>query len=120
MLQVMRLQPTVLGFALAATALSACAKPATVAPSQSDRGQALVRSLADPKARDTAYCFRLCLCGRASDVLGSRTFRPLANIELDAVTLAQICEPLAIDRTLVKEIVLPRLVLDEPKSLVDS
>jgi hypothetical protein len=62
--QVMRLHPTILGLALAATAISACAKPATVTASRSVRGQALVRSLADPKARDTAYC----------DLLGLRLY----------------------------------------------
>jgi hypothetical protein len=44
----------------------------------------------------------------------------LADVELDAVTLTQIVESLAIHRTLMKKILLPRIVLDEPKSLVDS
>lgn len=61
MLQVMRQHPTMLGFALAAVAVSACAKPATVARPRSGRGEALVRSLGDPKARDTAYCELLSL-----------------------------------------------------------
>src|SRR5207245_5018533 len=69
---------------------------------------------------DRTFCSGPVLRGRASDVLGPRTLRPLADIELDTVTLAQICEPLAIDRALVKEVVLPRRVLDETKSLIDS
>jgi hypothetical protein len=61
MLQVMRLHPTMLGLALAAAAVSACAKPATVTGARSGQGQALVRSLADAKARDAAYCKLLSL-----------------------------------------------------------
>src|SRR6185295_2324638 len=38
----------------------------------------------------------------------------------DAVTLSQIGETLAVHRALVKEVILPRLVLDEPKPLVDA
>jgi hypothetical protein len=59
--QVVRLHPAMLGLALAAAAVSACAKPATVTGARSGLGQALVRSLADPKARDTAYCELLSL-----------------------------------------------------------
>jgi hypothetical protein len=44
----------------------------------------------------------------------------LPDIELDAVTLTQIVESLAIYRTLVKKIFLPRIVLDEPEALIDS
>jgi hypothetical protein len=44
----------------------------------------------------------------------------LPDIELDAVTLTQIVEPLAVYRTLVKKILLPCIVLDEPKALIDS
>jgi hypothetical protein len=69
----MRLHPTILGLALAATAISACAKPATVTASRSVRGQALVRSLADPKARDTAYC----------DLLGLRLYHCLSDAYQD-------------------------------------
>ena len=82
MLQVMRLHPMMLGLALAAAAVAACAKPATVAGLRSSPGEALVRSLADPKARDTAYCELLGLrlyhrpkdayqdtCGRVSEVV---------------------------------------------------
>ena len=60
------------------------------------------------------------LGGRAAHILGPGTFRPLADVELDAVTLTQIVESLAVHRTLMKEILLPGIVLDEPKSLVDS
>ncbi len=73
MLQVMRLHPTVLVFALAAPALSACAKPATVAPSRSGRSRALVQSLLDPKTRDAAYC----------DLLGLRLAHRLADAYTD-------------------------------------
>jgi hypothetical protein len=82
MLQVMRLDPMMLGVALAAAAVSACAKPAIVSGPRSSRGEALVRSLADQKARDNAYCALLGLrlyhrpkdayqdtCGPVSDVV---------------------------------------------------
>jgi hypothetical protein len=87
---------------------------ATTSAGKVDRNRSRARINALPSAPG------LVLRGRASDVLGSRTFRPLADIELDTVTLTQICEPFAIDRALVKEILLSRLVLDEPKSLIDS
>jgi hypothetical protein len=61
MVQVMRLHPMMLGLALAAAAVSGCAKPGTVTGLRSSPGEALVRSLADPKARDTAYCELLSL-----------------------------------------------------------
>jgi len=57
---------------------------------------------------------------RAADVLGARTFRTLSDVELDAVTLTKVVEPLAIDGTLVKEILLACIVFDEAKPLVDS
>jgi hypothetical protein len=44
----------------------------------------------------------------------------LPHVELDAITLTQIVEALAIHRTLVKKILLPGIVLDEPESLIDS
>jgi hypothetical protein len=69
----MRLHPTVLVFALAAPALSACAKPATVAPSRSGRSRALVQSLLDPKTRDAASC----------DLLGLRLAHRLADAYTD-------------------------------------
>lgn len=54
--QIMRLHLMMLGLALAAAAVPGCAKAATVTGLRSSSGEALVRSLADPKARDTAYC----------------------------------------------------------------
>jgi hypothetical protein len=57
---------------------------------------------------------------RAPDVLGTRAFRSLANVELDAVTLTQILEPLAIHRTLVEKVFVSSIALNEPKPLVDS
>jgi hypothetical protein len=60
------------------------------------------------------------LGGRAPDVLGTRALWSLANVELDAVTLAQIREPLAIHRTLVEKVVGSSVGLDEPKPFVDS
>jgi hypothetical protein len=60
------------------------------------------------------------LGGRAPYVLGARTFWSLADVELDAVTLTQILEPLAIHRTLVEKVFVPSIVLDEPEPLVDS
>jgi hypothetical protein len=60
------------------------------------------------------------LGGRAPHILGPRAFRSLPDVELDAVTLTQIVESLAIHRTLVKKILFPRIVLDEPESLIDS
>ncbi len=60
------------------------------------------------------------LGGRAPHILGPWTFRSLPDVKLDAVTLAQIVESLAIHRTLVKEVLLPCIVFDEPKSLINS
>jgi len=56
----------------------------------------------------------------ALDVRRPRTLRAVGNLELDSITLAQICDALAIDSTLVKEIFLARLTLDEPKAFVHS
>jgi hypothetical protein len=56
----------------------------------------------------------------ALDVLRPRTLRAVGNLELDSITLAQIGDALAIDGTLVKEIFLARLALDEPKAFVHS
>jgi hypothetical protein len=56
----------------------------------------------------------------ALDVLRPRTLRAVGNLELDSITLAQICDALAIDSALVKEVFLPRLTLDEPKAFVHS
>jgi hypothetical protein len=44
----------------------------------------------------------------------------LADVELDAVALTQIVEALTVDRTPVKKILLSCIVLDEPKSFIDS
>lgn len=60
------------------------------------------------------------LGGRASHILSPRTLRTLPDIELDAVSFTQIVESLAIHRAFVKKILLPGIVLDEPKSLIDS
>jgi hypothetical protein len=60
------------------------------------------------------------LRGRAPNILGPRAFGSLAHVELDAVTLAQIFESLTIDRALMEEVFLSRIVLDKPKSFVDS
>ncbi len=60
------------------------------------------------------------LGGRATDVLGTRTFWSLANVEFDAVTLSQILEPLAVYRTLVEKVLASSIALNEPKPLVDS
>src|SRR5205085_2554651 len=57
---------------------------------------------------------------RALDLDGPRALRAIGHLELDSITLAQIGDALAIDRALVKEIVLARLTLDEPKPLVYS
>src|SRR5439155_15452120 len=56
----------------------------------------------------------------ALDVRRPRTLRAVLNLDLDSITLAQICDALAIDRALMKEIVLARLTLDEPKAFVYS
>jgi hypothetical protein len=56
----------------------------------------------------------------ALDVRCPRTLRAVGNLELDSITLAQICDTLAVDSTLVKEIFLARLTLDEPKAFVHS
>jgi hypothetical protein len=60
------------------------------------------------------------LGGRAPDVLGPRAFWSLTNVELDAVTLTQILEPLSIHRTPVEKVFASSIALDEPKPLVDS
>jgi hypothetical protein len=44
----------------------------------------------------------------------------LPDVELDAVTFTQIVKSLAVHGTLVKKVFLPCVVLDEPKSLIDS
>jgi hypothetical protein len=69
---------------------------------------------------DETLLIRQSLSGRAPDVLGPRAFRSLADIELDAVTFAQIREPFAIHRTLVEEVLVPSVVLDEPEPFVES
>jgi len=56
----------------------------------------------------------------ASDVLGSRTFGTLPNLELHAVALSQISDPFPLDGALMKEVFLPLVVLDEAESLVHS
>ena len=60
------------------------------------------------------------LSGRAPHILGPGTFRPFPDVEFDAVAFAQIVDSLTVYRTLVKEELFPAIVLDEPKSLVDS
>ena len=62
----------------------------------------------------------LYLGGRAPHILGAGPFRSLPDVELDAVSLTQIVDSLAIHRTLVKEVLLPRIVLDKAESLIDS
>src|SRR5579872_1072558 len=54
------------------------------------------------------------------DVDRPRTLRAIGHLELDSIALAQIANALTIDSRLVKEIVLARLTLDEPKALVYS
>src|ERR1700678_2840451 len=56
----------------------------------------------------------------ALDVRRPWTLRAVGNLELDSIALAQICDALAIDSTLVKEIFLARLTLDEAKAFVHS
>jgi hypothetical protein len=56
---------------------------------------------------------------RAPHILGAGAFGSLSDIELDTVTLTQIVDPLAVHRTLVKEILLPFVTLDEPKPLIN-
>ena len=60
------------------------------------------------------------LCGRAPYVLGPRPFGTLAEIELDAVTLAEVVESLAVHGALMEEVFLPAVVLDEPETLVHA
>jgi len=42
----------------------------------------------------------------------------LADVEFNAVTFTQVVNPLTLDRALVEEVLLTRLVLDEPKTLI--
>src|SRR5438874_8633380 len=56
----------------------------------------------------------------ALDVDRPRTLRAVGHLELDSITLAQVGNALTIDSSLVKEIVLARLTLDEPEALVYS
>ena len=67
--QLMQLKLKFLAVSLTAAVMWACAKPATVTPSRAGLGQMLVQSLADPKARDTAYC----------DLLGLRLYHRPAD-----------------------------------------
>jgi arsenate reductase len=60
------------------------------------------------------------LRGGPPNVLCPRSLWSFADVELDAIALTKIVEPLAIYGTLVEEIVLPGIVLDEPEPLVDS
>ena len=60
------------------------------------------------------------LSGRTPDVLGTWAFWSLTNVELDAVTLTQILEPLSIHRTAVEKVFVSSIALDEPKPLLDS
>src|SRR5438874_6793514 len=56
----------------------------------------------------------------ALDVDRPRTLRAVGHLELDAITLAQVGNALAIDSALVKEKFLACLTLNEPKALVYS
>src|SRR5690348_4134910 len=67
-----------------------------------------------------AICPAFSLCGRAPDVLRPRPLRPLADVELDRVSLAQIIEAFAIDSALMEEVVLAPIVLDKAESLIDA
>jgi hypothetical protein len=60
------------------------------------------------------------LGGRPPDVLRARAFWSLANVELDAVTLTQIFEPLAIHCTLMEKIFISSIAPNESKPFVDS
>jgi hypothetical protein len=60
------------------------------------------------------------LGGRPSHVFRSRSFRSLPDLELDAVTLAQVVEPFPVHSAPVEEILLPSVVLDKAKTFVDS
>ena len=60
------------------------------------------------------------LGGCAPNVFGSRPLRSLTHIELDAVAFAQVVESFTNDGTLMEEVLLATLILDKPKSLVDS
>jgi hypothetical protein len=62
----------------------------------------------------------VCLGSCAPHVLGPRTFRPLAKVEFDAVALSQILETFTIHGASVKEVLLPRVILDEPEPLFRS
>ena len=56
----------------------------------------------------------------APDILGPRTLRPFAKVEFHAIAFFQILEAFAIHGAPVKKVLLPRSVLDEPESLVNS
>jgi hypothetical protein len=56
----------------------------------------------------------------AADVLGARALRALTNVELNAVALAEILEPLSVHCTLVEEVFGPAIVLDEAEPLIHS
>jgi hypothetical protein len=47
-------------------------------------------------------------------------FRPLAQVEFDAVALFEILEAFAVNGGPMEEVFLPRFVLDEPETLVRS
>ncbi len=73
--------------------------------------------------RESMWWFPVCgaavpLCGRAPHVLGPRTFRPLAHVEFDAVTLPQILEAFTLHGAPVEEIFLPLVVFDESEPFV--
>ena len=62
----------------------------------------------------------LSLGGCAPNVLRSRPLRSLAHVELDAVAFAQVVESFTNDGTLMEKVLLAALILDKPKSLVES
>jgi hypothetical protein len=57
---------------------------------------------------------------RTPNILGARPFRSLPDLELDAVALAQVGDPFAVDRALMEEVLVAGVILDEAKPLVDA
>jgi hypothetical protein len=62
----------------------------------------------------------IALGGCSPHVLGAGTFGALTDFEFNRVTLAEIAQPLAIDRALMKEVLLAGSVLDKAEALIGS
>ena len=114
--------PDVEAVALGPNGIAEGAKPGTIVMDCSTIDPAVSLAV-NQRLRERGIRMADTAMGRGSgeaDVLGARPFGTLANLELHAVALAQIADSFTVDRALMKEVLLPLVVLDEPESLVYS